>query len=327
MKKDILAEYIKAFLNLRTDRTGRWTAVTNFQAPHKPFLLLSILDLFAQGVIQTNTIELNPDLGEVFSTYWSRIMPPERQGNMVLPYFHLRSSGFWHLIPQSGKDEVVKNLKQVETIGQLKKVVLGVRLDDELFTLLQTSNARNTLRTVLIENYFSQDAQNILIAQAALNIRSFVYSQELIEKAHKKIQESLVTTQENVQQVRDQGFRKAIVQIYVHRCAFCWVRLTTVDGHSVVEAAHIIPWSISYNDDLHNGMALCRLCHWIFDEGLLSVSGKYLIVVSPELRISSNMPGHLLTLESRPSIGPAEQTLYPDLESLAWHRQNVFRKV
>jgi putative restriction endonuclease len=30
-----------------------------------------------------------------------------------------------------------------------------------------------------------------------------------------------------------------------------------------------VPWRISHDDDLHNGTALCRLCHWTFEQGLL----------------------------------------------------------
>jgi len=41
--------------------------------------------------------------------------------------------------------------------------------------------------------------------------------------------------------------------------------------HTVVEAAHIVPWSKSHNNDIRNGMALCRLCHWGLDEGMLGV--------------------------------------------------------
>jgi putative restriction endonuclease len=327
MKKDDLPKYIKAFSSLRTDRTGRWVSLTNSQAPHKPFLLLSVLDLFAQGFIQSNLIELTPDLGDLFATYWSSIMSVERHGNIALPFFHLRSSGFWHLIPQPGQEGFLIGLKQVDTLSRLKKITIGAKLDDELYALLQMEDARDTLRTVLIETYFSTDAQNALIAQTSLNIQSFTYSQELIDKARRQIKETLVSIGEPQQLIRDQGFRKAIIHIYEHRCAFCGVRLLTVDGHSVVEAAHIVPWTISHNDDLHNGMALCRLCHWTFDEGLLSVSAKYLVVVSPELRIVSNIPAHLTTLESRPIIPPKEQELNPDLEALTWHRQNVFRKV
>jgi putative restriction endonuclease len=116
-----------------------------------------------------------------------------------------------------------------------------------------------------------------------------------------------------------------IFQVYDHRCAICGVRLLTVDGHSVVDAAHIVPWSISHNDDPRNGMALCRLCHWIFDEGLTGVSAKYTVLLSSELRTSLNVPGYLLTLESRPILGPADVAFIPDLELLGWHRRYVFK--
>lgn len=309
------------------DRTGGWTDATKGHAPNKPLLLLSLLDLFAQGIIKTNFIEVTPELGDLFATYWSRVIQEERQGNIALPFFHLRSSCFWHLIPQLGQEEKLRGLNSVGSLSQLRKVVIGANLDNELFDFLHVESARDTLRAVLMETYFSPESRNALATQTSLNIQSFVYSQELIEMAHRQIKETLTITNVTQQVVRDQGFRKAIVHIYEHRCAFCGVRLLTVDGHSVVDAAHIIPWSINRNDDLHNGMALCRLCHWTFDEGLISVSQKYLVIVSPEIRISSNIPGHLVTLESRPILAPTEQDLYPALDALAWHRTNVFRKV
>jgi putative restriction endonuclease len=51
----------------------------------------------------------------------------------------------------------------------------------------------------------------------------------------------------------------------------------------MVDAAHIVPWSVSHDDDVHNGMALCRLCHRTFDQGLLGVSTKYLVLLSGDL--------------------------------------------
>jgi putative restriction endonuclease len=56
---------------------------------------------------------------------------------------------------------------------------------------------------------------------------------------------------------------------YDHRCALFDIRILTPEGHTAADAAHIVPWSASQNDDPGNGMALCRLCHWTFDEGLL----------------------------------------------------------
>ena len=40
-------------------------------------------------------------------------------------------------------------------------------------------------------------------------------------------------------------------------------------------------------------MALCRLCHWTFDQGLLGVSTKYLVLLPGEVRIAQNMAGYL----------------------------------
>ena len=101
--------------------------------------------------------------------------------------------------------------------------------------------------------------------------------------------------------------------------------MLTTDGRTAVDAAHIVPWSLSHDDDPHNGMALCGLCHWTFDEGLVGVSAKYLVILSGELRITQNMPGHLLTLEDRSIIGPAELDMWPKREALEWHRREVFR--
>ncbi len=86
-----IPQYAALFSNLRIDKSAaRYPAVTNHCAPHKPLLLLSVLDMFEKGGIQTNLIEPTPDLGGVFARYWSRVMPADRSGILALPFFHLR---------------------------------------------------------------------------------------------------------------------------------------------------------------------------------------------------------------------------------------------
>jgi putative restriction endonuclease len=332
MIENKLPHYLENFSRLRTDRTGGWTAATQNQAPHKPILLLAVLDLFAQGRITANLIEITPELGELFAGYWSKVMPPERRGNLALPFFHLRSSGFWHLLPQPGQEATLEAVRQVDTLRQLGKLTLGARLDDDLFQLLQSAEPRNALRTTLIQTYFAPEYHPTLLDLGEINLQAFVYSQHLIEQARKQVKETPDEGDAYRPAVRDQGFRRAVVRIYDHRCAFCGVRMLTSEGHTAVDAAHIVPWSRSQEivnftvDDPHNGMALCGLCHWTFDQGLLGISEKYLVLLSGELRITQNVPGHLLTLESRPIIGPAEPVLWPHVEALDWHRQNIFRQ-
>ena len=283
-----------------------------------------MLDLFAQGRISTNLIEITHELGELFASYWSKVMSLERRGNLALPFFYLRSSGFWHLLPRPGQEAALSIVRQVDTLNHLGRLVLGASLDDELYDLLKSEAARNALRTVLVQTYFSSECHAALLKLGEINLQTFIYSQHLIEQARnhlKDAQEEDHTYQINV---RDQGFRRAIVRIYDHRCAFCGVRMLTSDGHTAVDAAHIIPWYVSHDDNPHNGIALCGLCHWTFDNGLIGISPKYVVILSDEVRVLKNLPGHLMTLENRSIIGPDEIVLWPNPDSIEWHRKNIF---
>jgi putative restriction endonuclease len=185
-----LAYYLNKFSHLRTDRTGGWTSATQGQAPHKPFLLLSVLDLFAQGQITTNLIEVTPELSELFAAYWSKVMPPERRGNLALPFFHLRSSGFWQLLPHPGQETALAAARQVDSLRRLGRLILGARLDDDLFQLLAETGPRNALRTILIQTYFAPEYQPALQTMGEINLQAFVYSQHLIDEARKQIRET-----------------------------------------------------------------------------------------------------------------------------------------
>ena len=101
--------------------------------------------------------------------------------------------------------------------------------------------------------------------------------------------------------VRDQAFRRIVVTTYDHRCALCGVRIVTPEGHTVVDAAHIVRWSKTQNDDIRNGMALCKLCHWAFDEGMMGVSDNYNVITSRQIGLDPNVPGVLMTLSGRGS--------------------------
>ena len=134
----ITARYARRFAGLRRDVSrARWTESTRDGAPHQPLLLLSVLDLFEQSRITSNLIELAPDLGELFTRYWTPILPPHRRGNLTLPFFHLPSDGFWQLVPKPGKQDVVKYAVQIRSLTRLQDAVIGARLYAELYGLLR----------------------------------------------------------------------------------------------------------------------------------------------------------------------------------------------
>ena len=72
-------------------------------------------------------------------------------------------------------------------------------------------------------------------------------------------------------------------------------------------------------------MALCRLCHWSFDEGIMSVGEHYQVLVSREVQLEHNLPGHILTLRDRNIFTPEQENFWPAQENLGWHRRKYFR--
>lgn len=177
------------------------------------------------------------------------------------------------------------------------------------------------MREALLLSCFSEEAASLLREQSFINREAFDYSRVLEEKAHLPLVKEIVEANNYRPTARDQGFRRIVVTTYDHRCALCGVRIVTPEGHTAVDAAHIVPWSKSRNDDIRNGMALCKLCHWAFDEGMMGVSNDYNVITARQISIDPNAPGFLLTLSGRGIIPPGDRELWPSRQYLALHRR------
>lgn len=323
----LLQRYIEDFKQLRKDKNqNRYPASTKNAAPHKPLLLLSVLDRFAEGTIEENQIRLDPGLLDLFNDYWKLVMPDEWRSNIALPFYHLSSEDFWHLIPQPGSENVIEAGRRLRSIRQLKDHTQGARLDEDLHALLTEEDPRNVLRTTLIESHFAESAHAPLAEQSTIHVEAFRYRRRLLQHAREKTEAGEHVSSTVSEPARTQGFRQAVVDAYDHRCALSGIRILTEDHHTAVEAAHIQPWSVNQNDDPRNGIALSKLCHWAFEEGLITISTDYTILTSPEFTAPYNRTGHLDTLGGRSPHLPEEEALWPQQKYLEWHRHNKFRE-
>ncbi len=325
----MLQKYIELFSRLRADRNADWPESSLGRSPYKPLLLLAVFDLIESGEIDSNLIRLTGDLGDIFRIYCSIVLPNDWKCNIAMPFYHLRRDGFWHLLPKSGKEFVLESERRLQSITLLEENVLGVRLDEDLYELTCVKENRDILRAVLIQTYFDPITQTKLLERTLINLESFKYSHNLIEQALRPgiLKERILPEVTYSAVARDQGFRRTIVLVYEQRCAFCEIRMITADGHTVVDAAHIIPRHVSYDDNPANGIALCKLCHWTFDKGLFSVSGQYKILVSPQINHDQNLPRYLVELDKKAIAIPTEEAFWPSKHSFQWHRDNKFRKV
>ena len=68
-------------------------------------------------------------------------------------------------------------------------------------------------------------------------------------------------------------FKRVVREAYDFQCVMCGSRFppTSLNVNPGVDAAHILPWADYDLDETHNGLTLCKLHHWAFDEHLLTI--------------------------------------------------------
>lgn len=315
--------YLQMFAKLKRANNAIFSDLTRKKAPHKPLLLLAVLDLVQQGIINSPVIDVTGDLVELnehFNSYWRRVVPLGHASSIAFPFSRLNSEPFWSLLGNDGEVVDARRLN-ISNVSQLRRYVHAAKLDEPIFALMQEDSCRQALRQVLLEAHFSEEGQGLLMAQAQDNDNAFSYGQTLYTIAHQPMIREVVDANQYKPAIRDQGFRRIVVKTYDHRCALCGLRIVTPEGHTAVDAAHIVPWSKSQNDDIRNGMALCKLCHWAFDEGMLGVSQEYTVIASRQIGVDPNVPGILQTLPGRSILFPTDKELWPAPENLAEHRR------
>lgn len=312
---DVLTFYLNKFAKLRIDRAR------GNPAPHKPLLLLAIIDLIEQGTIIENEIEPSPQLVESFLKYWNLLSVEKPR--IFLPFYHLKSDKFWHLQPKSGQENLLATIHQFKSMSQLASVVAFASLDEDLFLLLHKTEAREAIRKTIIETYFPDKAE-LFRAAIAENQEINVIENLLLENAEKKsLDESKIIP---ATPKRSAAFRRAIFRIYNYTCAACRLRIVTLDGETAVQAAHIFPFAKSFDDSIGNGLSLCPLHHWCFDRGLFSIDDNYKMIVSANFEESGSEAFLIRSLESKEIYLPKEKPFRPSLTMIRWHRGNSFQK-
>lgn len=271
-------------------------------APHKPLLLLVIMEMMEKGEIESPEVTLSPDIAFRFSVFWSAVAQRRKQRPEVrLPFHYLKSSGIWQ--PITGQGELSPD----------KRLTKSIRIDKNFFECLSNQKFRERARRVLIETepYFLPEE------------RIALYSLLKIKRSAPKIREEEAAYKTSVQTGRDARFRIEVVLIaYKHTCALTGYRMTTLGMESIVDAAHIHEFKDSRNNDPQNGLALSKNAHWQFDRGLWSLNDDYKVIVNKEKFIEEGVPGQRLAdFEGRRIFLPSQPKYWPEHSYISWHRK------
>lgn len=272
-------------------------------APHKPLLLLCILDMAEAGELDPPRLEKTPGLRLRFDCYYAISQPRWLNAiSLDLPFYHLSSQGFWNPCTKEG------------SLSRGERSTHHVELAPEFIADLGDAKRRDQIRRILVETWFPEPEQRALYV-------AFGWSTAKLRQIEWK-----EAVDKDVEQTgRDARFRVTVVTQYRFTCALTGYGLHTAKGHAIVEAAHIHQFAKSRNNDPTNGLALSRDAHWMFDKGLWTLDDKHRVLVANEIFAEWGPETEWLRRRhQQPAIFMDGTQLRPAEQRLNWHRTHVF---
>jgi len=295
-------------------------------APHKPILLLAVIESFEEGEIEHNWIEITEALLTRFYDLWKLLVKTRNTPNFSLPFYHLSNEkgGFWKLIEYPGKSLPLTKSNSIKSFSALKEVVLAAKLSEEFYYAILDNTSRKVIQQAILESYFP--GQSLIKAETTRRYSEEIEAQILYDPsenyARKVVQQFKEETVEAIEEeriLRSHIFRKAVLYVYDKQCAISGLKIESSKQTLLVDACHIVPFAKTYDDTIHNGIALSPTFHRAFDSGLIAISNNFKVLVHSQLKDLNPSVG-LRQYEQKPILLPKDEKFYPSLDRLEAHR-------
>ena len=293
------------------------------KAPHKPILLLAVIDMFDKGEIVENKIFISATLVSRFRSFWQALVLTGHTANFALPFYHLHNEKqrFWLLKSFQGLDKVLTKSNSIRSFKALVEFVDYAYLSETMYAKISDKTGRLELKKYLLQTYF--EVNQVQLGEDALNLFENDILHEDPSEYQAKVKSLLSSPKEQQEEVgfiRGSAFKKAIPRIYQSACAITGLGIDGSFNVSMIDACHIVPFSTSHNDTIGNGIALCPNMHRAFDRGLISISDNYEVMVSNRFVERDSSYG-LQQFNGKRIWLPKNETYQPRLENFAWHRE------
>jgi putative restriction endonuclease len=281
-----------------------------------------------KGEIVNNRIEITPSLVLEFKSIWSVLVVTHHTANFSLPFFHMRSEPFWRLVTRAGMIIPVTSSNSIKSLGTLKDSIAFAEIDKDLFDLMTDSFSSSILEEKLLELYFHETKSNYRLNEYTFieNLETQILNDDR-ESYSERISELRQTLNNDEFEeeifVRSGVFKREIPKIYDYQCAISGMRVESTTNAQLVDACHIIPFAISKDDTITNGISLSPNLHRAFDRGLITINADYIVRISPVIK-ENESPYSLKQFEGKQINLPRETKYYPSIENLNCHRKECF---
>lgn len=298
-------------------------------SPHKPLLILTIIDGIEKGYIQNEKIYLTDVLINDFkfnSLKWTG----RNDIRIIYPFYHMHNECFWSLVTKLNREISLTSKNSPVSLKGLREGLNYAEIDKELFFTLCDSSLRDELSLLIMETYFPFAlSKEITLSQYYKDIKKDILNstaEQYKDKLYRlRDRDSKIYKIERI--ARNKLFETTIKEIYNYTCCISNLYLNFKGGYSLVDACHIIPFShTDGNDTISNGITLSPTLHRAFDKGLISIDEKYKVIVSDWFQEEDNCSHKIKVFSGRKINLPEKKEYYPSLENLCWHRENIFQK-
>lgn len=297
----------------------------NSSAPHKPILLLSIFQAIQSGLIDNPFFKAEPELVALYNANFLKHVKTKHNTNFTMPFTKMNSEPFWRVVFKKGFEYIDTKIVDIKSFVALNNMILGVELDADFFKVLTDKDINEQLCSFIIYYYFPESEykgydygfgndfdrtiDNMLSEPSA---EYFIDNKGLIE-----------SNNEDALAIRGAAFKRMIQKVYDYECSITGWRLQINANISMIDSCHIKPFSVSYDDTIGNGIALCPNLHRAFDRGLITISEQYTVLVSKNINENYGLYS-LRNLEGKAIKKPLEKQYWPNISNLEYHRDIIF---
>lgn len=144
--EDVLVKQIEGQIrSMRVSRSG------GRAKPHKLVMLLSVTDMIESGLLVDGRVYFNEELLKRFSFYFGLVGQPTDSCRPHIPFFHLRTLGWWLLQPKIGRELCLASMKTCHSAKDLFDNVECALISSDVYDLLCNPRARRAIRRVICE--------------------------------------------------------------------------------------------------------------------------------------------------------------------------------